>query len=132
MEEQKNELILKNVKVIFTELEDKGFGTNITIDASSKDVQDKINAWAKENGLTFKIKDYTDKEGKTTQQASFKLSKFVQIEGFEEWQSLGYGAVINLIVRAYEYDNKFGKGMTSSIAGIRVIEERKNNVMDKI
>lgn len=131
-------IVLTHVNVIFSELVDKGFGRSITIDATDKEVQKSITEWVKENNInggTPKFKEYTnEKDGKTTIQYNFKLSDYTQINGKDGLgeKELGYGAVVNLQARAYEYENKFGKGISSSLDGIFVVEPTKNTVMANI
>lgn len=136
MEENTKLIVLKGVNVIFSELTDKGYGRSITIDTTKPEIQKQITDWVKANNInggTPKFKDYTDKEGKTTKQYSFKLSEYTQIAGKDlDEKSLGYGAVINLQARAFEYDNKFGKGISASLDGIFIIEPCKNTVMNNI
>lgn len=137
MEDNKKVIVLKRVSVIFSELTNKGFGRSITIDATNSDVQKQITEWVKANNInggTPKFKDYTDKEGTTTKQYSFKLSDYTQIAGKDSMdeKSLGYGAVVNLQARAFEYDNNFGKGISASLDGIFVVEPCKNTVMTNI
>ena len=129
------ELIIKHATVLFTELEDKGYGRNIVIDVTDDKIRSQIEAWAKENGIKPKIKEYTNKEGKTTQQYQLKLSKFIKIAGKEQSfteSSLGYGALINFSAVVYEYDNKFGKGKSASITNIFIIEPMKNTKMAEL
>jgi len=131
-------IVLTHVNVIFSELVDKGFGRSITIDATDKEVQKAITEWVKANNInggTPKFKEYTnEKDGKTTIQYNFKLSDYTQINGKDGLgeKELGYGAVVNLQARAYEYENKFGKGISSSLDGIFVVEPTKNTVMANI
>lgn len=131
-------IVLTHVNVIFSELVDKGFGRSITIDATNKEVQKSITEWVKANNInggTPKFKEYTnEKDGKTTIQYNFKLSDYTQINGKDGLgeKELGYGAVVNLQARAYEYENKFGKGISSSLDGIFVVEPTKNTVMANI
>lgn len=131
-------IVLTHVNVIFSELVDKGFGRSITIDATDKEVQKSITEWVKANNInggTPKFKEYTnEKDGKTTIQYNFKLSDYTQINGKDGLgeKELGYGAVVNLQARAYEFENKFGKGISSSLDGIFVVEPTKNTVMANI
>lgn len=131
-------IVLTHVNVIFSELVDKGFGRSITIDATDKEIQKSITEWVKANNInggTPKFKEYTnEKDGKTTIQYNFKLSDYTQINGKDglSEKELGYGAVVNLQARAYEYENKFGKGISSSLDGIFVVEPTKNTVMANI
>ena len=131
-------IVLTHVNVIFSELVDKGFGRSITIDATDKEIQKSITEWVKANNInggTPKFKEYTnEKDGKTTIQYNFKLSDYTQINGKDGLgeKELGYGALVNLQARAYEYENKFGKGISSSLDGIFVVEPTKNTVMANI
>ena len=132
---ESKELILKHVKVIFAELEDKGFGRNLTIDATEPGIQNQISEWVKVNNINggvAKFKDYTNKDGITTKQYNFKFSDYTDIAGKEEATDLGYGAVVNILAKAYEYDNKFGKGISASLASVYVVEPKINSNMDKI
>lgn len=132
-------LVLKHVSVIFSELDDKGFGRNIVINADEPEVQEAIKAWVAKNNINggeAKFKDYTNKDGLTTKQYTFKLSEYTEIKyksaDVEDKGGLGYGSLINLQARAYEYDNKFGKGVSASLDAIFVIEPAKNNAMSNI
>ena len=126
-------IILKNQKVIFADLEDKGFGKSITI-AVDEETKKAITAWVKENNInggTAKFKEYTNEKTKdTTTQYTFKFSKYTQIA--PEASKLGYGAIVNLQARAYDYDNKFGKGTSASLAGVYVVEPAKNSMMENL
>lgn len=136
-------IILKGVNVIFSELVDKGYGRSITIDVTDDKLQNQISKWAadnKINGGVAKFKKYTnEKDGLTTIQYSFKLSDYTQISGRTTAEGvtygekeLGYGAVVNLQARAFEYKNKFGEGISASLDGVFIIEPAKNNVMANI
>ena len=131
--ENKKELILKHVPIVFADTEDKkGFGKSITIDAG--EFKELIEAWVKENNINngkANFKEYTNKEGVTTLQYNFKLSEYTDIDGKESCD-LGYGAVVNLVASAYDYDNQFGKGTSASLRSIFVVEPRINSSMDKI
>ena len=130
--ENKKELILKHVPIVFADTEDKGFGKSITIDAG--EFKDVIEKWVKDNNINggvAKFKEYTNKEGITTLQYNFKISKYTEIDGKDSTE-LGFGAVINLIASAYDYDNQFGKGTSASLRLIFVVEPRINPSMDKI
>ena len=125
MENDTKTLQLFDIKVIFADLEDRGFGLNIVIDATDPKVQEKISEWVKANNINggeAKFKDYTTKEGEATKQYTFKLSKYTEFGGADNLneKSLGYGAIINLAAAAYDYDNKFGKGTSASLRAIYV------------
>lgn len=129
------EITIKHANVLFVELEDKGYGRNVTIDVTDDAIRTDIENWANENGLKLRIKDYTQKDGNVVKQLQLKFSKFMKVSGKESaWteQNLGFGAVINLIANVYDYDNKFGKGTTASISNIFIIEPATNSKMDSI
>lgn len=129
-------LTLKHVKVIFADLEDRGYGRSITIDITDKDTKKLVSDWCEYTGVNggkANIKEYKDKDGNVTLQYNFKLSKFTEIEYKEGIaERLGYGAVINLTARAFEYDNKFGKGISASLASVFVVEPAVSSKMDAI
>ena len=125
METDTKSIELFGVKVIFADLEDRGFGRNIVIDVTDPDLQAAISAWVKENNINggeAKFKDYTTKEGEETKQYTFKLSQFTEFGGDNNLneKSIGYGAIINLKAGAYDYDNKFGKGTSASLRAVYV------------
>lgn len=140
--EDKKIIVLKGVSIVFSELKDKGYGRSITIDATDENIQKQINEWVKANNIKggeAKYKKYTsEKDGKTTVQYSFKLSEYTQISGKTEdgvtygEKELGYGAIVNLQARAFEYENKFGKGISASLDGVFVTKPAANNVMSNI
>lgn len=129
-------LTLKHVKVIFADLEDRGYGRSITIDVTDKDTKKLVSDWCEYTGVNggkANIKEYKDKDGNVTLQYNFKLSKFTEIEYKEGIaERLGYGAIINLTARAFEYDNKFGKGISASLASVFVVEPAVSSKMDAI
>lgn len=125
-------IYLKGVKVIFANLEDEGFGRSITIDATDKDIKAGIEAWVKENKIgktnpgVANFKTYED-----TVQYSLRLNdstKFVAHSGLSN-KDLGYGATVSLAANAFEYDNKFGKGVSASLSAV-VIEKGKSSGAD--
>lgn len=119
MAEPNTKLKLKNVKVVFFNPEDEGFGTSITIDCTNEETKKQIVDWVKENNIgketpgEAKIKEYTNENtGETTLQYAFKVNdytKYAGINGLTK-DDLGYGAVIDLIAQAYTYNNKFTSG----------------------
>lgn len=121
MAEATTKLKLQNVKVVFYNPEDEGFGTSITIDATDPKINEQIADWVKKNNIgkdepgVPKFKEYTnEKSGETTIQFAFKINdytKYAGINGLSE-KDLGYGAVIDLIAQAFEYNNKFTGGKT--------------------
>lgn len=131
---ESKQLILKHANVIFTELSDKGFGRSITVDISDPETLAAVESWAKDQGVKPRIKDYTGKDGKTVKQFTIRLTEYTQIEGKDglNEKALGYGAIVNVKVRAFEYNNKFGKGKSSSAAGIFIVEPKTDTVMSDI
>lgn len=116
-------IYLKNVRVIFANLEDEGFGKSITIDATDKDIQAGITQWVKENKIgktnpgEANFKTYEE-----TVQYGLRLNdktKFVYRSGVPEG-SLGYGSVVSLSANAFEYNNKFGHAMSASLSAVVV------------
>ena len=135
--ENNKTLQLFDIKVIFADLEDRGFGRNIVIDATDEKVQKAIIEWVKENNINggeAKFKDYTDKEGKTTKQYTFKLSQYTEFGGADNLneKAIGFGAVVNLLASAYEYDNKFGKGVSASLRAVYVKEGQVKSALSSI
>lgn len=131
------ELIIKNVKIVFADLEDKGFGRNIVIDASDKELQDLITDFYKAEKVGDgkpKFKKYTDKDGKETIQFTIKLSDYTEIEGKGDLgaKDLRWGATVNVLVRTYEWDNKFGKGVSAFANSIYIVEGGAKTNMAKI
>ena len=131
------ELVLKNVKVIFADLEDRGFGRNIVIDATDIDVREAIAAWVKDNNINggeAKFKDYTTKDGDETKQYTFKLSQYTEFDGDNNLneKSLGFGAIINLSAAAYDYNNKFGAGTSASLRAVYIKQGAVKSAMSKL
>lgn len=129
-------LILKGAKVLFIEINDKDFGSSITIDVTNPEVRSAIESYYASEGLTPKFKDYTNKNtGEVTKQYSIKLATFVKIqdeagneytldevEGKLAQIKLAFGAEVNLAIRSYEYDNKFGQGKSASVSALKVVK----------
>ena len=114
----KTKIKLKDVRVIFWNPEDNGFGTSITIDCTNPEVEKQIVAWVKENNIgkdnpgVANIKEYTPEDGDTTKQFQFRTNDHTQIAGINglSEDNLGYGAVVDLIAAAFTYNNKFTGG----------------------
>ena len=129
-------LILKGAKVLFIEINDKDFGSSITIDVTNPEVRSKIESYYASEGISPKFKDYTNKTtGEVTKQYSIKLATFVKIqdesgneytldevEGKLAQIKLAFGAEVNLAIRSYEYDNKFGQGKSASVSALKVVK----------
>ena len=137
MEKQSAELIIKNAKIVFAELEDKGFGKNIVIDVTDKELQDLITDFYKAEKIGSgkpKFKDYTNKDGKTTKQFTIKLSDYTDIEGKDglDAKDLRFGAVVNILVRTYAWNNTFGEGISARAQSIFILEGGAKTNMAKI
>jgi len=137
MEKQSAELIIKNAKIVFAELEDKGFGKNIVIDVTDKELQDLIIDFYKAEKIGSgkpKFKDYTNKDGKTTKQFTIKLSEYTDIEGKDglDAKDLRFGAVVNILVRTYAWNNTFGEGISARAQSIFILEGGAKTNMAKI
>lgn len=128
--DDKKKLKLKDVKVVFYNPEDEGFGRSITIDATDSKVKEQITNWVKENNIgkdepgVPKFKEYTnEKTGETTTQFAFKLNdytKYAGINGLSQ-ENLGYGAIVDLIANSFEYSNKFTGGKTRTGQSVSAI-----------
>jgi len=131
------ELVLKNVKVVFADLEDRGFGRNIVIDATDIETREAIAKWVKDNNINggeAKFKDYTTKEGEETKQYTFKLSQYTEFGGDNNLneKSLGFGAIVNLAAAPYDYNNKFGAGTSASLRAVYVKQGAVKSAMSKL
>ena len=137
MDDTTKTIQLFDVKVIFADLEDRGFGRNIVIDATDQATQDAISIWVKDNNINggeAKFKDYTTKDGVATKQYTFKLSQYTEFGGKDnlDEKSIGYGAIINLLASAYDYNNKFGKGTSASLRAVYVKEGAMKSALGEI
>ncbi len=132
-----SKIILNNLKVIFFNLEDEGFGLSVTVDATDEAVQNKIKDWYETNSIGKdndpekgkpKFKDYTnEKTGVTTKQFSFKYNEFTKFAGLNGLtkENIGFDAVIDVVANAFTFDNKFGKGIGQSLSAVVVKEGGK-------
>lgn len=136
-------LNLKGVKVLFTEYNNKDFGSSVTLDVTNDEVRSAIEKFYADNNINkgvAKIKEYTNTEtGETTKQYSVKLADFVEvvpegktreesIKGVDELAKVardnkfGRGAIVNIAIRTYEYNNNFGQGISASAVAIVVVK----------
>lgn len=127
-----DELTLKNVDVVFANLADEGFGRSITIDATSKEIEKAITDWVKANKIgktTPGVPKFKEYEGK--QQYAFKINDFTRFAGLNglSEKDLGFGSRVSLVARAFEYDNKFGKGVSASLSAV-LVEGRASTSAD--
>lgn len=119
-EQDSNKLKLKNVKVVFFNPVDEGFGTSITIDCTDEAVKQQIVDWVKENNIgkdnpgVANIKEYTPEGGDTTYQFAFKINDFTRYAGVNglSKDDIGFGSRVDIIATAYDYNNKFTAGKT--------------------
>jgi hypothetical protein len=124
---------LRGVEVVFANLEDEGFGRSITINATDKDVEKAITDWVKKfkigKGDKAGIPNFKEYEGK--KQYTFRLNDATRIGGLSGLteKNLVFGARISLIANAFEWDNKFGKGVSSSLSAV-LIEKGGNTGSD--
>lgn len=131
---------LNNVKVIFANIKDEGFGRSITIDATDVATQETIKLWVKENKIgketpgEVKFKEYQPEEGDKVIQYAFKMNdytKFIGVGGLTV-DDLGYGAEISLVAQAFQYDNKFGKGTSASLTAVLITKAVRTSADDDL
>lgn len=122
-------LKLEHVSIVFANLVDDGFGRSLTIDATDKEVRDKITKWVKENNIgkgdKAGVPNFKEYEGKT--QYAIKISDFTQFAGLNGLtkDNLGFGAKVSLVAASFQYDNKFGKGVSANLSAVLVEERAK-------
>ena len=126
-------LKLKNVEVVFANLEDEGFGRSLTIKVTSeneKAINDffKVNQIGNEKSKVIGEPNYKEYEG--TKQLGIRFNdntRFAGINGLDQID-LGFGARIDCIVNAFEYNNKFTRGATyvgASLSAVVVLSGRR-------
>lgn len=126
-------LTLRDVEVVFANLQDEGFGKSITVNATDKATKDAITKWVVDNKIGKGDKagkpNFKEYEGK--EQYAFKINDFTRFAGLNglSEKDLGFGARISLIANAFEYDNKFGKGVSGSLSAV-VVEKRASTSAD--
>lgn len=111
-------LKLKNIKVVFFNPEDEGFGTTITIDCTEPEVESAIVEWVKKNNIgkdnpgVAKIKEYAPEGKAPTKQFAFKINEFTKYAGINGLGKgdIGYGSIVDLIANSFSYANKFTGG----------------------
>lgn len=136
---QNPKLILKDVPVIFSHFNDPKFGNQLTLDVTNIELQNQITTWYAQNKIGKGepiYRPYVNQEDNTqTTEFSIKLSPYCTIVDESDNEinmadasatTLPRGTVINLMARAYEYNNNFGKGISSSISAI-VIKTKPTN-----
>lgn len=126
-------LKLKNVEVVFANLEDEGFGRSLTIKVTSeneKAINDffKVNQIGNEKSKVIGEPNYKEYEG--TKQLGIRFNdntRFAGMNGLDQLD-LGFGARIDCVVNAFEYNNKFTRGNTfvgASLSAVVILSGRK-------
>lgn len=139
-------LTLKNVKILFSNLNDPKFGNSITIDVTDNALQQAIAKFYKDNNFSKEpsFKTYVSENTNiTTVQWTIKLSKFLTfVTPFSEELSLEdlkptdleRGTIINMIAYAYNYKNNFGEGVTCAAQTIvskgRPTSQKNNDIKE--
>jgi hypothetical protein len=125
-------LELKNAKIVFANLKDEGFGTSLTIKVTAENEKVIKEFWKNNkigNDKTV-IGEPTIKDYEGTKQLSLKINdatKYAGINGLTT-DSLGFGSVCDLIVNAFEYNNKFTKGKSfigASVSAVVILSGKK-------
>jgi hypothetical protein len=128
-----DKLTLKNVEIVFANLEDEGFGKSITINCTDKEIKATITKWVKDNKIGKgenagkpNFKEYEDKL-----QYAFKINDYTVFAGLNglDKSNLGFGATVSLTAKAFDYDNKFGKGTSGALSAV-VVEGRAKTGSD--
>lgn len=126
-------LKLRNVEVVFANLEDEGLGRSLTIkvtDENEKAINDffKVNQIGNEKSKVIGEPNYKEYEG--TKQLGIRFNdntKFGGLNGLDQLD-LGFGARIDCVINAFEYNNKFTRGTTFvgvSLSAVAVLSGRK-------
>lgn len=125
-------LRIDNAEVVFASLQDAGFGTSITIKVTPEIEKQLTDFYAKNkigNEKTV-IGVPNFKMYEETKQINLKINeatKFAGLNGLTT-ENLGFGARINFILNAFEYNNKFTKGKTfigASVSAVVIVSGRK-------
>lgn len=133
-------LTLKDVKVLFFDSSEKnGFKPSVTIDVTEP-IYDQLSKFWAENQIgkpksgvavgELNLKEYDGKY-----QFTIKLSpntKYAGLDGLSK-DNIGYGAIVDMQVNAYEYNNAFTGGKTfvgASVSAILVVREASANNND--
>jgi len=133
-------LKLKNVEVVFANLEDEGFGRSLTIKVTSENEKAineffRVNQIGNDKSKVIGEPNYKEYEG--TKQLSIRLNdntRFAGLNGLDQLD-LGFGARIDCIVNAFEYNNKFTRGETfvgASLSAVLILSGRKTGADDDL
>lgn len=110
---QLTKLTLRDVKVVFFNDVDEGYGRSITIDCTDPKVTKQIEDWVKENNIGRnnpgqpKFKEYAPEGKEPTLQYAIKINdytKYAGINGLDK-ESIGRGAIVDLVATAFPYKN---------------------------
>ena len=126
-------LKLKNVEVVFANLEDEGFGRSLTIKVTSENetmINEffKVNQIGNEKSKVIGEPNYKEYEG--TKQLGIRFNnntRFAGLNGLDQLD-LGFGARINCFINAFEYNNKFTRGTTyvgASLSAVVILSGRR-------
>ena len=124
---------LDDVEVIFCSLDDTGYGKSITIAATDAEVVRSITEWVAENNIgkgdKAGVPNFKDYEGK--KQYAFKINDYTLFAGENglSKNNLGFGARVTLIAKAFEWSNKFGSGISSSLTAV-LVKKGANSASD--
>ncbi len=126
-------LKLKNVEIVFANLEDEGFGRSLTIKVTSENEAEinqffKVNQIGNEKSKVIGEPNYKEYEG--TKQLGIRFNdntRFAGLNGLDKLD-LGFGARIDCIINAFEYNNKFTRGATyvgASLSAVVILSGRR-------
>lgn len=124
----KNKLTIRGAEVVFASLTDEGFGTSVTIKVTPE-IEEQLNAFYKENQIGNEktvIGKPGLKEYEGTKQHSIKINANTRIAYINSATAIGYGSDIDVIINAFEYNNKFTKGKTYIGASASAIVVKSN------
>ena len=127
-----NKLTVRNAEIVFANLKDEGYGTSLTVKVTPE-IEKELIAFYAENKIgnektVIGVPNFKEYEG--TKQISLKINdstKFHYMNGLSA-ESLGFGANIDFVLNAFEYNNKFTKGKTyigASVSAVVVKTGRK-------
>ncbi len=126
-------LVLKNSEIVFANLVDTGFGKALVIKVTADNEKSILDFWSENkigNDKTV-IGSPTIKEYEGTKQLSLKINdstKFAYLGGLSE-ANLGYGCICDIVLNAFEYNNKFTKGKDRvgvSISAVVVVKGKRS------
>ena len=133
-------LALKDVKVLFFDSSEKnGFKPSVTIEVTEQIYEQLSKFWSEnqigkpKSGVAVGELNLKEYDGKY--QFTIKLSpntKYAGLDGLSK-DDIGYGAIVDMQVNAYEYNNAFTGGKTfvgASVSAMLVVREASANNND--